>query len=214
MIKTNFPSALPLPPPPPSLTQFLLSVSALFFTCPLSTFFFHFSLTFSFYLFIYSLTVFIFFAFALSCIVHIIPCSCFAFLYLIYFPATFSTLLTPSLFLSCYPFSCAFLISSASHLSVFASSFLPFLLSKFTHDTHLFPLSPCRVEAAGYQRVLQVDLEVNGLMVTQGGREVMWQVEYPLTRTLTSEVPTLIRLAPQDLGGIVPLAMVRWGGTL
>ncbi|XP_040915067.1 transmembrane protein 132C [Toxotes jaculatrix] len=64
-----------------------------------------------------------------------------------------------------------------------------------------------RVEAAGYQRVLQVDLEVNGLMMTQGGREVTWQVEYPLTRTLTSEVQTLIRLAPQDLGGIVPLAM-------
>ncbi|XP_056259433.1 transmembrane protein 132C [Seriola aureovittata] len=64
-----------------------------------------------------------------------------------------------------------------------------------------------RVEAAGYQRVLQVDLEVNGLMVTQGGREVTWQVEYPLTRTLTSEVQTRIRLAPQDLGGIVPLAM-------
>ncbi|AWP15090.1 putative transmembrane protein 132C-like [Scophthalmus maximus] len=61
--------------------------------------------------------------------------------------------------------------------------------------------------AAGYQRVLQVDLEVNGLMVTQGGREVTWQVEYPLTRTATSEVQTLIRLAPQDLGGIVPLAM-------
>ncbi|XP_029024477.1 transmembrane protein 132C [Betta splendens] len=63
------------------------------------------------------------------------------------------------------------------------------------------------VEAAGYQRVLQVDLEVNGLMVTQRGREVTWQVEYPLTRTLTAEVQTLIRLAPQDLGGIVPLAM-------
>lgn len=61
----------------------------------------------------------------------------------------------------------------------------------------------------GYQRVLQVDLEVNGLMVTQGSREVTWQVEYPLTRTLTSEVQTLIRLAPPDLGGIVPLAMVR-----
>uniref|UniRef100_A0A8C9YEF7 Transmembrane protein 132C n=1 Tax=Sander lucioperca TaxID=283035 RepID=A0A8C9YEF7_SANLU len=55
--------------------------------------------------------------------------------------------------------------------------------------------------------MLQVDLEVNGLMMTPGGREVTWQVEYPLTRTLTSEVPTLIRLAPQDLGGIVPLAM-------
>lgn len=65
------------------------------------------------------------------------------------------------------------------------------------------------MEAVGYQRVLQVDLEVNGLMVTQGSREVAWQVEYPLTRTLTSEVQTLIRLAPQDLGGIVPLAMVR-----
>ncbi|XP_058474176.1 transmembrane protein 132C [Solea solea] len=64
-----------------------------------------------------------------------------------------------------------------------------------------------RVEAAGYQRVLQVDLEVNGLMVPQGGREVTWQVEYPLTRTVTSEVQTHIRLAPQDLGGIVPLAM-------
>ncbi|XP_047426640.1 transmembrane protein 132C [Mugil cephalus] len=64
-----------------------------------------------------------------------------------------------------------------------------------------------RVEAAGYQRVLQVDLEVNGLMVTQGIREVTWQVEYPLTRTLSNEVQTLIRLAPQDLGGIVPLAM-------
>lgn len=33
-------------------------------------------------------------------------------------------------------------------------------------------------------------------------------MEYPLTRTATSEVQTLIRLAPQDLGGIVPLAMV------
>uniref|UniRef100_A0A1A7Y608 Transmembrane protein 132C n=1 Tax=Iconisemion striatum TaxID=60296 RepID=A0A1A7Y608_9TELE len=64
-----------------------------------------------------------------------------------------------------------------------------------------------RVEAVGYQRVLQVDLEVNGLTMTQGSREVTWQVEYPLTRTLTSEVQTLIRLAPQDLGGIVPLAM-------
>uniref|UniRef100_A0A3Q2Z1T2 Transmembrane protein 132C n=1 Tax=Hippocampus comes TaxID=109280 RepID=A0A3Q2Z1T2_HIPCM len=37
--------------------------------------------------------------------------------------------------------------------------------------------------------------------------EVTWQVEYPLTRTQTSEVQTIIRLAPQDLGGIVPLAM-------
>ncbi|XP_068609332.1 transmembrane protein 132D [Brachionichthys hirsutus] len=64
-----------------------------------------------------------------------------------------------------------------------------------------------RVDTAGYQRLLQVDLEVNGLMVVQGGREVTWQVEYPLTRTLSGEVLTPIRLAPQDQGGIVPLAM-------
>uniref|UniRef100_A0AAV2IX87 Uncharacterized protein n=1 Tax=Knipowitschia caucasica TaxID=637954 RepID=A0AAV2IX87_KNICA len=63
------------------------------------------------------------------------------------------------------------------------------------------------VEAAGYQRVLQVDLEVNGLMAAEGPREVSWQVEYPLTRALTIEVLTLIHMAPQDLGGIVPLAM-------
>uniref|UniRef100_A0A672ZLU5 Si:dkey-112m2.1 n=1 Tax=Sphaeramia orbicularis TaxID=375764 RepID=A0A672ZLU5_9TELE len=93
-------------------------------------------------------------------------------------------------------------------LHIFLSSHShPSLLSKSAADTHLLLLPSCRVEAAGYQRVLQVDLEVNGLMVTQGGREVTWQVEYPLTRTLTSEVQTLIRLAPQDLGGIVPLAM-------
>lgn len=58
-----------------------------------------------------------------------------------------------------------------------------------------------------------MDLEVNGLMVPEGGREVTWQVEYPLTRTQTSEVQTIIRLAPQDLGGIVPLAMVSSGCT-
>lgn len=65
------------------------------------------------------------------------------------------------------------------------------------------------MESAGYRRVLQVDLEVNGLTVAQGGREVTWQVEYPLSRGLSGEVPTVIRLAPQELGGIVPLAMVR-----
>uniref|UniRef100_A0A8C5CZG1 Transmembrane protein 132C n=1 Tax=Gadus morhua TaxID=8049 RepID=A0A8C5CZG1_GADMO len=71
-----------------------------------------------------------------------------------------------------------------------------------------FSLLCPRAEAvAGYQRVLQVDLEVNGLTAPQSGREATWQVEYPLTRTLTSEVHTLLRLAPPDLGGIVPLAM-------
>lgn len=61
---------------------------------------------------------------------------------------------------------------------------------------------------AGLQKVLQVDLEVNGLVDPLGTRSVTWQVEYPISRTFSEELPTLIRLAPQDLGGIVPLAMV------
>ncbi|XP_035382623.1 transmembrane protein 132C [Electrophorus electricus] len=63
-----------------------------------------------------------------------------------------------------------------------------------------------RIES-GFQKVLQVDLEVNGLLDPMGIRSVRWQVEYPMSRTLTEEIQTLIRLAPQELGGIVPLAM-------
>ncbi|XP_016107058.1 transmembrane protein 132C-like [Sinocyclocheilus grahami] len=65
-----------------------------------------------------------------------------------------------------------------------------------------------RVEAA-FQKVLQVDLEVNGLLDPLGSRSVTWQIEYPISRTLSDEIQTLIRLAPHDLGGIVPLAMER-----
>lgn len=61
---------------------------------------------------------------------------------------------------------------------------------------------------AAFQKILQVDLEVNGLLDPLSSRAVTWQVEYPLSRTLSDEIQTLIRLAPQDLGGIVPLAMV------
>lgn len=64
-----------------------------------------------------------------------------------------------------------------------------------------------RVEP-GFQKVLQVDLEVNGLLDPLGSRSVTWQIEYPISRTLSDEIQTLIRLAPHDLGGIVPLAMV------
>ncbi|XP_051537026.1 transmembrane protein 132C-like [Myxocyprinus asiaticus] len=63
-----------------------------------------------------------------------------------------------------------------------------------------------RVEA-GFQKVLQVDLEVNGLLDPLGSRSVTWQIEYPISRTLSEEIQTLFRLAPHDLGGIVPLAM-------
>lgn len=73
----------------------------------------------------------------------------------------------------------------------------------------LFWFSLFRTEAAVYQQVLQVDLEMNVLLGLQWSQEVTWQVEYPLTQTVSPEVTTLIQLAQQDLGGIVPLAMVR-----
>ncbi|XP_060747613.1 transmembrane protein 132D [Tachysurus vachellii] len=60
---------------------------------------------------------------------------------------------------------------------------------------------------SGIQKVLQVDLEVNGLVDPLGTRSVTWQVEYPMSRTFSEEIPSLIRLAAHDLGGIVPLAM-------
>ncbi|XP_062867212.1 transmembrane protein 132D [Trichomycterus rosablanca] len=60
---------------------------------------------------------------------------------------------------------------------------------------------------SGLQKVLQVDLDVNGLVEPLSTRSVTWQVEYPVTRTFSEEIQTLIRLAPSDLGGIVPLAM-------
>uniref|UniRef100_A0A672KEF5 Transmembrane protein 132C n=1 Tax=Sinocyclocheilus grahami TaxID=75366 RepID=A0A672KEF5_SINGR len=66
-----------------------------------------------------------------------------------------------------------------------------------------------RSVSAAFQKVLQVDLEVNGLLDPLGSRSVTWQIEYPISRTLSDEIQTLIRLAPHDLGGIVPLAMER-----
>ena len=89
------------------------------------------------------------------------------------------------------------------NLLVFAPQPPPLTLYVSVH------LSDVRRMEAAFQKVLQVDLEVNGLLDPLSIRTVTWQVEYPLTHTLSDEIQTLIRLAPQDLGGIVPLAMVR-----
>ncbi|XP_064210060.1 transmembrane protein 132C isoform X1 [Anguilla rostrata] len=59
----------------------------------------------------------------------------------------------------------------------------------------------------GFQRILQVDLEVDSFLGPLGSRSISWQVEYPGTRVLTEEAETEIHLAQKDLGGIVPLAM-------
>lgn len=60
----------------------------------------------------------------------------------------------------------------------------------------------------GVQRVLQVDLKMESFPEPLGSRWMAWQVEYPAGRVATQEAETEIRLAQEDLAGIVPLAMV------
>ncbi|XP_040012048.1 transmembrane protein 132C isoform X2 [Xiphias gladius] len=59
----------------------------------------------------------------------------------------------------------------------------------------------------GVQRVLQVDLKMESFPEPLGSRWMAWQVEYPVSRATTQEAETEIRLAQEDLAGIVPLAM-------
>lgn len=60
----------------------------------------------------------------------------------------------------------------------------------------------------GVQRVLQVDLKMESFPEPLGSRWMAWQVEYPSSRSATQEAETEIRLAQEELAGIVPLAMV------
>ncbi|KAM9391510.1 transmembrane protein 132C [Pholidichthys leucotaenia] len=59
----------------------------------------------------------------------------------------------------------------------------------------------------GVQRVLQVDLKMESFPEPTGSRWMAWQVEYPASRATTQEVETEIRLAQENIAGIVPLAM-------
>ncbi|KAG5281310.1 hypothetical protein AALO_G00069790 [Alosa alosa] len=68
----------------------------------------------------------------------------------------------------------------------------------------------------GWQRVLQVDLEVDAVaggvaaaaaFGAAGSHSISWQVEYPPGRGLVLEADTHLQLAQRELGGIVPLAM-------
>uniref|UniRef100_A0A8C6UYV0 Si:dkeyp-14d3.1 n=1 Tax=Neogobius melanostomus TaxID=47308 RepID=A0A8C6UYV0_9GOBI len=65
----------------------------------------------------------------------------------------------------------------------------------------------CGRSETGVQRVLQVDLKMESFPVPLGSRRMAWQVEYPSSRSATQEVETEIRLAQEELAGIVPLAM-------
>ncbi|XP_037115174.1 transmembrane protein 132C [Syngnathus acus] len=64
-----------------------------------------------------------------------------------------------------------------------------------------------REEDLGAQRVLQVDLKIESFPELLGSRWMAWQVEYPASRSTTQEADTEIRLAQEDVAGIVPLAM-------
>nr|XP_057927434.1 transmembrane protein 132C isoform X2 [Doryrhamphus excisus] len=59
----------------------------------------------------------------------------------------------------------------------------------------------------GVQRVLQVDMKMESFPELLGSRWMAWQVEYPASGSATQEADTEIRLAQEDVAGIVPLAM-------
>uniref|UniRef100_A0A3B4GUU3 Transmembrane protein 132C n=1 Tax=Pundamilia nyererei TaxID=303518 RepID=A0A3B4GUU3_9CICH len=65
----------------------------------------------------------------------------------------------------------------------------------------------CRRKESSYDQVLQVDLKMESFPEPMGSRWMAWQVEYPASRAATQEVETEIRLAQEDVAGIVPLAM-------
>ncbi|XP_030639188.1 transmembrane protein 132C, partial [Chanos chanos] len=73
----------------------------------------------------------------------------------------------------------------------------------------------CRRKEAGYgqrlepgwQRVVQVDLELDSIVAVASNRSISWLVEYPGIRLGSEETETEILVAQKDLGAIVPLAM-------
>uniref|UniRef100_A0A668TX80 Uncharacterized protein n=2 Tax=Oreochromis aureus TaxID=47969 RepID=A0A668TX80_OREAU len=68
----------------------------------------------------------------------------------------------------------------------------------------------CRRKESSYDQqrsAHKVDLKMESFPEPMGSRWMAWQVEYPASRATTQEVETEIRLAQEDVAGIVPLAM-------
>ncbi|XP_053480052.1 transmembrane protein 132D-like [Ictalurus furcatus] len=63
-----------------------------------------------------------------------------------------------------------------------------------------------RVEP-GWQRVVQVDLEMDAIVDSVGSGLISWMVEYPGIRATSDETETKIHIVQRELSGIVPLAM-------
>ncbi|KAL4660420.1 transmembrane protein 132C-like isoform X2, partial [Arapaima gigas] len=60
---------------------------------------------------------------------------------------------------------------------------------------------------AGFQKILQVDLEVGSFLGPLATRVLTWQLEYPGGWRPADEAETEVHLAQQELRGVVPLAM-------
>uniref|UniRef100_A0A8C8A1E9 Transmembrane protein 132C n=1 Tax=Oryzias sinensis TaxID=183150 RepID=A0A8C8A1E9_9TELE len=68
----------------------------------------------------------------------------------------------------------------------------------------------CHRKESTYERqrsVFLVDLKLETFPEPTGSRWMAWQVEYPVSRVASQETETEIRLAQEELAGIVPLAM-------
>ncbi|KAK1786638.1 hypothetical protein P4O66_003076 [Electrophorus voltai] len=63
-----------------------------------------------------------------------------------------------------------------------------------------------RVEPV-WQRVVQVDLEMDVSVDTTGSGSISWMVEYPGIRVGSEETETHVLIVQRELAGVVPLAM-------
>ncbi|KAL7827113.1 hypothetical protein SRHO_G00328310, partial [Serrasalmus rhombeus] len=63
-----------------------------------------------------------------------------------------------------------------------------------------------RVEP-GWQRVVQVDLEMDVTVDMVGNGSISWMVEYPGIRAGSEETETQIHIVQKELAGVIPLAM-------
>ncbi|KAL7823078.1 hypothetical protein AOLI_G00330820 [Acnodon oligacanthus] len=59
----------------------------------------------------------------------------------------------------------------------------------------------------GWQRVVQVDLEMDVTVDMVGSGSISWMVEYPGIRAGSEETETQIHVVQKELAGVIPLAM-------
>ncbi|KAL6456344.1 hypothetical protein MHYP_G00348870 [Metynnis hypsauchen] len=70
-------------------------------------------------------------------------------------------------------------------------------------------LPRCTGVEPGWQRVVQVDLEMDVTVDMVGSGSISWMVEYPGIRAGSEETETQIHIVQKELAGVIPLAMVK-----